>query len=741
MCRHYAKPTVGLLLILLTGLPAAAQRVIQVSVDGLHAGQLRGRMIDRPDDFPNFWRLVREGSSTFDARNDYFSSFTLPNHVTMLTGRPVLNPGEDPTVGHGYTTNGTPARDATLHTVGNENVDYVASVFDVLHDRGYATGLYATKTKFSIFQQSYNRTEQTPGGRTDQYLENGDQGSDKIDQFVVRIDNGTSSSLVTQLIEDMTDDPLDFALVHLLEPDSIGHAFGWQTPEWDQALSLVDQHLGRILDFVETDARFSGQTTLIVTGDHGGLNLHHDRVEDPNVYRIPMFAWGAGVAVGEDLYDLNRYVRDHPGSRRIDYREAAQPIRNGELANLALTLFDLPPVDGSTINVAQDLVLDRPQMADWQAEAADAGEPGNGTHWRDARNWSRAGVQDRPARAGDYVRLLVNSELSLIDLQGARRIGSLRVDGDYRLTNGDLIVHSGDVLLATGVVLQIDGSLSSPEGLVLSGSGEATIRGGTNDLMIRDATVNVLGTVSGSVAVRGEFSPGDVVGQLAVREDVVMAGSGLLRFDIAGAADNAFDRLTIADAATLRGTIELQPTAEYTDPERGEFHRFNLLSARRRFGRFSTVRYDGQELPIRTSRPRVHVGDGLFRSIQYDVDGQGASVEWINYRALPGDVDGDGAFQTKDLIAVFDAATYEDGENDNADWTTGDWNGDRDFTSSDLIAAFETARFEQPSLLPATLAVPEPSLGPWLTGIVYLVVCLCGRTRCRRVLPDGTAAC
>ena len=85
---------------------------------------------------------------TFNARTDYTHTVTIPNHTCMLTGRPVLQPvGQPNTTHHGYTSNTSPTPDATLHNSGNPNLDYVASVFDVAHDHGLSTALFASKSK------------------------------------------------------------------------------------------------------------------------------------------------------------------------------------------------------------------------------------------------------------------------------------------------------------------------------------------------------------------------------------------------------------------------------------------------------------------------------------------------------------------------------------------------------------------------------------------------------------------
>ena len=110
-----------ILTILLLGAPLTAaqptDRVILVSVDGLRADFLANLLAnDLTGDYANFQRLVDEGAATFNARTDWFYTNTLPNHTTILSGRPVLQPAGQPlSTHHGYTSNVDPGPSDTLH--------------------------------------------------------------------------------------------------------------------------------------------------------------------------------------------------------------------------------------------------------------------------------------------------------------------------------------------------------------------------------------------------------------------------------------------------------------------------------------------------------------------------------------------------------------------------------------------------------------------------------------------------
>ena len=340
---------------------AGVDFVVHISVDGLR-GDLLKDLIDNDvsGDFANFQRFVDEGATTFNARTDFTHTNTLPSHVTMLTGRPVLQPaGQPDTVHHGYTNNsaGAIADTDTLHNQGNPNLSYIASAFDIVHDNGLSTGLYASKGKFVIFEQSYDATGGAPDTTGD------DNGTDKIDMYV----NMSSASVHAAFLTDMAANHFDYSFVHYSNPDEDGHTYGWGSTEWNDSVADVDGYLGGIFSLIATDPLLDGHTALILSADHGGTGTSHGTASDPANYTIPFLVWGPGVGVGLDLYDLNTATRLDPGALRPDYDAAIQPIRNGDGANLGLDLLGLGAIPGSTINADQSLSVIPLPAAVWMA--------------------------------------------------------------------------------------------------------------------------------------------------------------------------------------------------------------------------------------------------------------------------------------------------------------------------------------------------------------------------------------
>lgn len=301
---------------------APAASVLAVSIDGLNPGAIRRLGRDRA---PTLHRLIDEGASTMNARTARELTITLPNHTGMLTGRRV----DADRGGHGVTWNDDRREPRTVHAAAGERV---RSVFSVVHDRTRPTALFASKTKFTLFQRSW--------------------GS-KIDRFKVRESNVRLMRLVRA---DLVENDRAFRFVHFSKPDVVGHDRGFLSPAYLDAVADVDRLLGRLLAAIEKDPALERGLVLVVTADHGGKGDGHGDATRYADYRVPFLTWGAGVAAGADLYDLNPdYAR--PGTSRTTYATAPPPIRNGAVANLVTDLLGLGPVPGSKFDKAQDLDL------------------------------------------------------------------------------------------------------------------------------------------------------------------------------------------------------------------------------------------------------------------------------------------------------------------------------------------------------------------------------------------------
>lgn len=303
--------------------------VVAISVDGLNPDAVTEL---GEEGTPNLHRMMAEGASTLNARTVYEATRTLPDHTSMMTGRPADRKYK----GHGVMFN----TDSRRTTVAKNAKVYIASVFDVAHDRGRSTSLYTTKAKFALF----NRTWSSKYGARDRVGHN--NGRDKINRYVM---NESQPQLAAKVVSDLKSRPTRFTFLHLAAPDVAGHAYGYMGAEYLAAVRATDAHVGDVLEAVNASSKLRGHTAVILTSDHGGLGTNHSDEKAAVNFTVPFMVWGEGIEPA-DLYALNPSYAEPAASSRPSYTPTRQPIRNGALANLALDLLDLRTVPGSQFN-------------------------------------------------------------------------------------------------------------------------------------------------------------------------------------------------------------------------------------------------------------------------------------------------------------------------------------------------------------------------------------------------------
>lgn len=300
---------------------APSRYVLAISLDGFNRRAIRKLGRKRA---PHLHRMIRNGASTLNARTEFERTITLPNHTGMLTGRRVNAHNG----GHGITFNFDDG-----HTVQHAAGHDVSSVFREVARHHRTTALFASKTKFELFRRSW------PGG---------------VDRTTIDTDN---ARLVHKVRVDLRRHPRAFTFLHLSLPDVVGHAKGFMSPAYLRAVHRTDQRLGELIHTIRNHRRLRRGMTVIVTADHGGppgSTNHGDRTRRPN-YTVPFIVWGAAAAHGKDLYRLNPAYRN-PGTKRRGYHAARQPIRNGDVANVALSLLGISAVRGSEFDKQEDLL-------------------------------------------------------------------------------------------------------------------------------------------------------------------------------------------------------------------------------------------------------------------------------------------------------------------------------------------------------------------------------------------------
>ena len=310
------------------------RRVVAITIDGLRPGAVTKL---GPDKVPALYRMMRDGSSTLNARTTTEQTRTMPNHSSAFSGRRVLG-----TAGHQVTFNDD--SDSTdIHTVAGH---YVPSMFDVVHDRGGRVLFYAGKDKFAFFNRSWDGRRGAP----DEV--GADNGRDKINRYVFTED---TTALVDRVLASLRDRPAKLTYLHIRLPDSAGHAYGYFSDQYLAAVQQSSVQVGRILRTIARRDGLRTRTAVVLTADHGGTGKDHSDETLPVNYTIPFMVWGAGVAQGADLYDLNP-ERVDPGTSQPEYSSGTPPVRNLDMASLVTTYLGYGQVPGGLAPYTEPLI-------------------------------------------------------------------------------------------------------------------------------------------------------------------------------------------------------------------------------------------------------------------------------------------------------------------------------------------------------------------------------------------------
>ena len=195
---------------------------------------------------------------------------------------------------------------------------------------GCSAGFFASKTKFSLWDRSWPVATDTADDHR------GQPGpGPRLQARPARLHAGPARSCTCP------------------SPTWSGTRQRLHGPAYLRAVRRTDRRVGTVIDVLRTDP-------ALRRPHHGDPHRRPrrsrrqpHRPDQGRDYRVPFVVWGAGVDPGTDLYALNPDYAD-PGRARATYA-GAQPVRNGDVANLALDLLGLPAVPGSEHDVAQDL--------------------------------------------------------------------------------------------------------------------------------------------------------------------------------------------------------------------------------------------------------------------------------------------------------------------------------------------------------------------------------------------------
>jgi predicted AlkP superfamily pyrophosphatase or phosphodiesterase len=241
------------------------EHVFIVSIDGGKPAVMRQSQM------PVLNQLIREGACDWNAQT-IVPPITLPAHTSMLTGVPMAQ--------HGLTWNDWKPTNGLVQ---------VPTIFSAVKKTGLSTALFAGKEKF--------RHLLLPGTVDKFYYD----ASNAV--IILKSDNGgevyrkegciaalvVASNAANYIVRHKP----NLCFIHFADPDSVGHKFGWDSPEQIKAYGEADQALGVVIAAIK-QADIAKRSVVIVTADHGGHDKGHGK-NIPEDMTIPWIAWGGGV--------------------------------------------------------------------------------------------------------------------------------------------------------------------------------------------------------------------------------------------------------------------------------------------------------------------------------------------------------------------------------------------------------------------------------------------------------------
>jgi predicted AlkP superfamily pyrophosphatase or phosphodiesterase len=210
---------------------------------------------------PVFHEMATGGARTWNAFS-IVPSTTLPAHASMLTG---VGPQAHQMLWNEY----LPLREALK----------VPTIFDLAKKRGMVTAMVVAKEKFKHL---------APPGT--------------VDLFIWPSATNNAGTIAKAFSNEVVKLKPNLCFIHFADPDTLGHAFGINSPEKIQALVDCDAALKTIKDAIAA-AGILDDSVIILTADHGAHDTRnrsgktvgtHGSAEAADV-TIPWIVWGKGV--------------------------------------------------------------------------------------------------------------------------------------------------------------------------------------------------------------------------------------------------------------------------------------------------------------------------------------------------------------------------------------------------------------------------------------------------------------
>ncbi len=241
-------------------------RVIVIGVDGLSVeGVAKGKV-------PNLRRLMDRSAWTLSARG-VLPTLSSPNWESMITGAG--------TAQHGITSNGIVRNMVEFKPICQGTDGKFPTIFDALHKQH-------PKSRIAIFHDWPGFADLVAKDSTD----------------ILQHETGNKRTTEAAINYWKNEKP-ELLFIHLDNVDHAGHAFGWGTREYRNAVEAADSRIGEVVKMLDESVGWDS-TYVLVTSDHGGTPRGHGKNSLAEI-QIPWILSGPRVIAGEIMGPVNTF--------------------------------------------------------------------------------------------------------------------------------------------------------------------------------------------------------------------------------------------------------------------------------------------------------------------------------------------------------------------------------------------------------------------------------------------------
>lgn len=245
-----------------------ARHVFIISIDGGNPDEIQRSAM------PVLKKLVKEGAHTWVA-NTITPSLTLPAHTSMLTG---VGAASHKIMWNNWTP--------------SNGIVSVPTVFAAAKKAGFSTAMFVGKEKFRHLLQPGTVDEFNLNRDASVVVSKNDSGGTVMKKegniFAKIVANDAASYIIKN--------KPGLSFIHFTDPDTIGHVFGWGSPEQHKGFADTDAALDVVMKAIRK-AGIAKDSVIIISADHGGHERGHSK-GTPEDMHIPWIAWGKGVKKG-----------------------------------------------------------------------------------------------------------------------------------------------------------------------------------------------------------------------------------------------------------------------------------------------------------------------------------------------------------------------------------------------------------------------------------------------------------